>query len=147
MVCDKNSKPRLKNLQLSEEVMRGLSQANVSFLCHPQLLQSLISSSHSVEDHTEGIPRFAALQNSNDSFSMFRRFGPDATRILINKEIELGQLTTKLHELDEADYADEANKRWRLSSAQHGEGFDPEQHLLVQKIEVKLGEYCEWNSY
>jgi hypothetical protein len=78
---------------------------------------------------------------------MFRRFGPDATRILINKEVELGQLTAKLHKLDEADYADKANKRWRLSSTQYWEGLDPEQHLLLQKIEVKLGEYCERNSY
>jgi hypothetical protein len=77
---------------------------------------------------------------------MFRRFGPDATRILINKEIELGQLTAELHELDKAYYADELNKRWRLSSIEYWEGLDPAQRLLLQKIEVKLGEYCEWSS-
>jgi len=77
---------------------------------------------------------------------MFRRFGPDATRILINKEIELGQLTAELHELDKAYYADELDKRWRLSSVEYWEGLDPAQHLLLKKIEVKLGEYCEWSS-
>jgi len=97
-----------------------------------------------LEDHVRGIPRFAALQNSNDSFSMFRRFGPVATRILINKEIELGQLTAELHELDEAYYADEANKRWRLSSVEYWEGLDPAQRLLLQKIEIKLGEYYDF---
>ena len=78
---------------------------------------------------------------------MFRRFASDATRILINKEIELDRLTAELHEIDEAYYADEANKRWRLSSVEYWEGLDPAQHLLLQNIEVKLREYCEWSSY
>ena len=76
---------------------------------------------------------------------MFRRFAPEATRILINKEIELDRLTAELHEVDKTYYADKANKRWRLSSVEYWEGLDPAQHLLLQNIEVKLREYCEWS--
>jgi len=76
---------------------------------------------------------------------MFRRFGPEATRILINKEIELAELTAELRETDKAYFADKTDKQWRLFSAKYWEGLDPKQHVLLQKIEVKLGEYCEWN--
>jgi hypothetical protein len=56
-----------------------------------------------LRDHVAGLPRLAALQDSNNSFCIFRKFGPVAVRILVGKEIELEQLVTRLNELDEED--------------------------------------------
>ena len=93
------------------------------------------------EDHVDGLPRFAALQDSNDSFCIFRRFGPAATRILVGKEIELDQLMTKLNKLDNEDKENPA-MRYRLKSVDFYDGCDPEQRKLLDELEVKLKDYC-----
>jgi len=97
-----------------------------------------------VEDHVRGIPRFAALLNSNDSFCIFRKFGDQATRILLIKEIELCQLATKLDEINKAD-AEDKMLEYRLTTIEHDKSWDPAQQDLLDKIEVKLAAYCEQN--
>lgn len=93
------------------------------------------------KDHVDGLPRFAALQDSNDSFCIFRRFGPAAARILVGKEIELDQIMTKLNKLDNEDNENPAT-RYRLRSIDFYDGCDPEQMKLMQELEVKLKDYC-----
>ena len=97
-----------------------------------------------VEDHVAGTPRFAALLNSNDSFCIFRKFGDEGARILLRKEIELCQLATKLDELNKTDF--EGSLKYRLTTFDHDESWDPAQQELLDKIEVKLDAYCELNK-
>ncbi|KAH6710665.1 hypothetical protein BKA61DRAFT_100345 [Leptodontidium sp. MPI-SDFR-AT-0119] len=96
-----------------------------------------------LEDHEQGIPRFAAFQNSNDSFCIFRRFGDAATRILEIKQVELWTLITKLQDLDRKDAADDS-MRYRLTSIEYHEKWDPTQKDLLETIEEKLTTYYKF---
>lgn len=93
------------------------------------------------EDYVPGLPRLAALQDSNDSVCIFRRFGDLSVRLLIAKEIELEQLASKLKKLDREDDENPA-MRWRLKSVDFYEGCDPTQRNLLREIEQKINEYC-----
>lgn len=95
-----------------------------------------------VETHVKGIPRFAAFQNSNDSFAIIRKFGDQTFRLLIMKEIELCQITEKLQALDEKDEADES-KQYRLTSIENDANWDQTQKNLLQEYEEKVSSYCE----
>lgn len=95
------------------------------------------------KDYVPGLPRLAALQDSNDSICIFRRFGDVAARLLLIKEIELEQLVLKLRKLDDEDNEDPA-MRWRLKSVDYPKGCDPTQRKLLQEIEQKMNEYCEF---
>ncbi|KAE9380009.1 hypothetical protein N431DRAFT_325452 [Stipitochalara longipes BDJ] len=95
------------------------------------------------KDHVAGLPRLAALQDSNDSFCIFRKFGPVAVRILVGKEIELEQLVTRLNELDEKD-SKNPETSYRLKSIDFYEGCDPEQKDLMEKIEDRLKDYYDF---
>lgn len=95
-----------------------------------------------VETHVEGIPRFAAFQNSNDSFSIIRKFGDQTFRLLIMKEIEICQITEKLQALDKEDEADDS-KQYRLTSIENDASWDQTQRELLQEYEEKVLSYCE----
>ncbi|KAE8441488.1 hypothetical protein EG329_004912 [Mollisiaceae sp. DMI_Dod_QoI] len=93
-----------------------------------------------VEDSAPHMPRLAALQDSNESFCIFRRFGPSASRILLVKELELDQITKKLDALDHADN-ENPDRRYRLKGIEHHDGWPDEQQNLLQELEVKLNVY------
>jgi hypothetical protein len=96
-----------------------------------------------VEDEVVGIPRFAAFQNSNDSFCIFRKFGLETTRLLYHRESELDKLSAKIHELDLKDAANPA-MRYRLISAEHEEWYpDKAQKELLDEYQQKIGAYCQ----
>lgn len=88
-----------------------------------------------------GIPRLAYIQDSDDSFSFGRRFGRLATRIMINKQIEL---QTMEEELDKLDLTDEQTEslRYRLHSIDDREP-DSEKSKLLETLEKKMDKYCE----
>jgi hypothetical protein len=94
------------------------------------------------KDNVEGIPRLSALLDSNDSFCMFRRFGDEAARILLAKEIELDQLVQELRRLDKSDEAS-SDLDYRLHSVEYKDTWEPTQKILLDKIEEKLDKYCE----
>lgn len=98
------------------------------------------------KDHVAGLPRLAALLDSNDSFCIFRKFGPVAVRILIEKEIELDQLITRLNILDKED-SKNPETSYRLKSIDFYEGCDPEQKTLKEEIELKIKDYCLINIF
>ncbi|PVH80178.1 hypothetical protein DL98DRAFT_654972 [Cadophora sp. DSE1049] len=111
---------------------------------HPKYDRGYDRIRHSkLEDNEQGIPRFAAFQNSNDSFCIFRRFGDVATRILETKQIELWALITELRDLDKKDAADES-MRYRLSSVEYNEKWDSKQKDLLDTIEEKLTVYYKF---
>lgn len=92
-------------------------------------------------DFAPGIPRLAKLQDSNDNFSMFRRFSADAARILVHEQIEIDQLSKTLHELDSTDAKDDV-LRFRLNTIEKYKGWNPEQKMLLAKQKDKIGAYC-----
>lgn len=94
-----------------------------------------------VETHVSGIPRLAAFQNSSDNISIIRKFGDQTFRLLIIKEIELCQLTERLHILDKKDEADDSMK-YRLTSIEHDDTWDQSQKKLLQEYEDKVLSYC-----
>lgn len=95
-----------------------------------------------LEDHVDGTPRFAALLNSNDSFCIFRRFGDEAARLLLRREIELCQLATKLDELNKTDR--EGLLKWRLTTFDRDDDCTPAQSELMDKMEMKLLAYYDF---
>ncbi|KAE9380003.1 hypothetical protein N431DRAFT_323543, partial [Stipitochalara longipes BDJ] len=97
-----------------------------------------------VEDYNRGTAQFAHLLNSNDSFCIYRKFGNEAARLLLRKELELYDLATKLDELNKTDA--EGDLEWRLTTLEHHEKWDPVQHNLLNDIEVKLIAYCEFKN-
>jgi hypothetical protein len=92
-------------------------------------------------DYVDGLPRLAALQDSNPSFCIFRKFGAVAVRILLGKEIELEQLVTRLDKLDRDDIENPENS-YRLKSIDFYDGCDPEQRELMEEIEARFKDYC-----
>lgn len=95
-----------------------------------------------VEDSAPYVPRLAALQDSNESFCIFRRFGRAASRILLIKEIELDQILEKLDALDHDD-SEKPEKKYRLKGIEHREGWDDEQQKLLLEMEEKLNIYYD----
>lgn len=93
------------------------------------------------KDYVDGLPRLAALQDSNPSFCIFRRFGAVAVRIILGKQIELEQLVARLNKLDKEDNENPENS-YRLKSIDFYDGCDPEQRELMEEIEAKFKDYC-----
>jgi len=95
-----------------------------------------------LEDRVPGIPRLASLQDSNDGFCIHRRYGDIVARILINKQIAIEQVRTRLHELDEKDMED-PDLRYRLKSIVHHDNCNPEQQALLEELEEKINKYYD----
>jgi hypothetical protein len=98
-----------------------------------------------VEDFERGTAQLGHLLNSNDSFCIYRKYGDEAARVLLRKEIELCNLATKLDELNKTDAEGDLN--WRLTTFEHDESWDPVQHKLLNDIEAKLNAYCEFDKW
>ena len=94
-----------------------------------------------VGNYAPGIPRLAGLMNSDISFTMFRGFRHLAIRRLLEREIELDALESKLLELDRSDAANTAME-YRLHTVEHCETWDREKRDIQQEIDVKLSDYC-----
>ncbi|PQE07213.1 Peptidase C14 caspase domain protein [Rutstroemia sp. NJR-2017a BVV2] len=77
-----------------------------------------------VHDFPEGLPRLAALMNSNDSFALCRRFGRLSDRLLLHLQVKLTDLEK---ELDEIDKADEEHPRLKFRNYGY-EGFEEDKH-------------------
>ncbi|KAH8684303.1 hypothetical protein BGZ60DRAFT_523527 [Tricladium varicosporioides] len=102
-----------------------------------------VKGQHLENDFAPGIPRLAKLQDSNDSLSMFRRFSPDAARLLIHEQIEIEQISKKLHQLDSTDAKDDV-LRYRLNSIEEYKGWNPEQKVLMEDMKKKLDAYWDF---
>ncbi|KUJ23408.1 uncharacterized protein LY89DRAFT_713875 [Mollisia scopiformis] len=94
-----------------------------------------------VHDYPLGTPRLAAFMNSSDHNAVYRRFGRLSARLLVQLEVELTGLETKLDELDRKDAADKVMKK-RLRGYEI-EGDDGAQTELLKEIQEKLSQYFE----
>lgn len=96
-----------------------------------------------VDEYPEGYPQFAALLCSDDSFTIFRRFGRLTSRILIHSQNELTELEKELDRRDVDDAAD-ATLEPRLRGYEGFQADDNAQRELIHKIRPKLSEYCDY---
>lgn len=92
-----------------------------------------------VETFALGIPQLACLLDSNDSFSMFRMFGRQITRILVHKMLEICEIGKALDALDHEDSTNE--KEYRLRTIEHHPTWDTKQKELLDRLEEKLHKY------
>ena len=88
-----------------------------------------------VEDYPDGYPRLAAVMNSDNDYSMFRRFGTLHMRNLLHLQVEISVLEQKLKDLDNEETS------WNLRSHLQAGDSDPRTELL-HVTTSKLKDYC-----
>jgi hypothetical protein len=95
-----------------------------------------------VEDHPNGLPRLASFLASDENFSIFRSFKLETTRLLLIKQVEIHLIAKELQKLDISDAENPAIK-YRLSTVEHYDGWDPALVELLQRYEDKIKAYCK----
>lgn len=92
-----------------------------------------------IDSHPEGYPQLAAFINSDENFSMCRRFGFLHQRVLLYRQDELRDLEDQLIRLDDEDKDDapKALKSRKLDDVREGSY----RKGLIQQIDDKLKEY------
>ncbi|KAL9120681.1 MAG: hypothetical protein Q9187_002766 [Circinaria calcarea] len=99
-----------------------------------------------LENHALGYPKLAAYFDSDDQFSVYRRFGYLHSRLLLYKQDELRELEDDLQNLDDLDFnGDRATQRC-LKSREEDDGREERPHVearksLFSRIEKKALEY------
>ena len=98
---------------------------------------------NSVDDHPEGYPQLAAFINSDENFTIARKYGYLRTRVLLYRQDELSVLEKKLIALDDDDK--ENGRQLALRSRKNDEETDKDpvysRKALMQRIDDKLKEY------
>jgi hypothetical protein len=92
-----------------------------------------------LDDRPLGYPRLAALENSDSSFGIYRRFGYLHNRLLLHRQAEIVALEEELDKLDDTD--DQNPDCFRLTSIEFREGDSTEQKDLLDNLETKLKSY------
>lgn len=98
-----------------------------------------------VKDSPRGYPRMAAFLDSDDCFSVYRRFGFLHARLLLHKQDELRVLEEDLRDMDDRDAGKKATKDFLMSRAKDDLRRDLPENLkrktLLAEIEKKTLEY------
>ena len=105
------------------------------------LIWSLTNTCYATDEkYPQGWPRLASFLDGCSNFSIFRRFGHCATRILVSYTAKITMLEKQLHELDRTDALPDG-KRYRLRNLEIGP--DTFKEDLVASIESHLRKYCK----
>lgn len=95
----------------------------------------------SVEDYTDGFPRFAAWMNCDVNFLLARRYGWLHNRVLMFRQSELNELEEELDELD-LGLKDSVDSDALVDHQSFAEGdAGVIRKRLIQRIDEKLVEY------
>lgn len=86
-----------------------------------------------VESVPRGYPRLAAFLDSDEAFSIFRRFGYVSSRLLLEKQDDMRRLEEELMRIDENDR--QTYSRWLVTREEEGR-----RDVLIQ-LEAKYHEY------
>ena len=86
-----------------------------------------------MEECPKGYPRLAAFLDSDDGFTIFRRFGYVQARLLLEKQDDMRRLENEMLEMDKKDHG---TKSQRLTTRDE----EPKRDLL-QRLETKYHEY------
>jgi len=94
-----------------------------------------------IDSHPEGYPQLAAFMNSDENFSICRRFGFLHQRVLLYRQDELRALEDRLIRLDDEDAEDDPKllKSRKLDDVKEGSL----RRGLIQEIDEKLEEYVK----
>lgn len=92
-----------------------------------------------VEDYPNGYPRLTAIMNSDNNFTMFRRFGTLHIRNLLHLQAELSVLEQELKDLDNAEALNLETSSNLYSHLQAGDSHPRTKLLYV--IRSKLKDY------
>ncbi|MCJ1236784.1 hypothetical protein MMC14_004766 [Varicellaria rhodocarpa] len=95
----------------------------------------------SYEKYPQGWPRLASFLDGCSNFSIFRRFGHCATRILVSYTAKITMLEKELHDLDGTDALPDG-KRYRLRNLEVGP--DTIKEDLIASIESHLRKYYKF---
>ena len=97
-----------------------------------------------MEKTPNGFPKLAALQSSEENFSIYRGFSYLHSRILLDLQDEITSLE---QELDDIDWDDHDEEPARLKSRDFdnnqpdGEGAPRSRRVILREIKAKLMEY------
>jgi hypothetical protein len=91
-----------------------------------------------VEHCPEGYPRLAAFLDSDEKFTLYRKFGFLQARILLNKQDELRELEKDLDRLDKVDQGKDPSL---LKSREKDTATNGRRKKLLYDIEEKFKEY------
>lgn len=100
-----------------------------------------------MEQYPIGYPQVSAVLNSDNCFSIFRRFGYLHSRLLIQRQDELRELEKHLADIDEQDWKGNDDTRECLQSRELDECRQPpplpgrSRQELIDKIEDKTLKY------
>lgn len=94
-----------------------------------------------VGSYRVGYPHWAAYQNSDPSFRIYKRFGTLRNRIILYRQQEIAQLEEELNRLDEEDH--QSNNGKTQSLLWDKEEVDSKRMKLIDQIEEKLKNYGE----
>ena len=93
-----------------------------------------------VNDHVKGYPSVAAFLDSDDGFSIYRRFGYLQSRILLQKQSELSILENQLHALELEILNDDED------ALCHQKLFGPNADKHCQLLESIESKYCSYGQ-
>jgi hypothetical protein len=94
-----------------------------------------------VSSYPLGYPKWAAYQNSDPTFRVYKRFGTLRNRLLLHRQHELAKLEEDLNILDEND-AKEKDTNGRIRSIKKDIGDSASRRSeLMDTIDVKLKRY------
>jgi hypothetical protein len=96
-----------------------------------------------INDYSKGYPNVAAFLDSDDGFTIFRRFGYLQSRLLLNKQEDLRYAEQRLQELETEMI--KQNKDRLCFRETFGPDGDEHQKLL-EDIEQKFCSYCKFDS-
>lgn len=94
-----------------------------------------------VHHHPQGYPQLACFMNSNNDWTIFRRFSYLSTRVLNHLEVELTDIEKELDAIDRNDAADPIRKR-RLRGFESTK-WDNAHLEVLARCRTKLCEYNE----
>lgn len=92
-----------------------------------------------MDDYQIGYPRWAAFQNSDPTFRVYKRFGTLRNRLLLYRQFELWELEEELRSLDEKDH--QLNNFKTRSLMIDGADTESKRVKLMDQIETKLKQY------
>lgn len=97
-----------------------------------------------VDSYPRGYPEFAAWANSDQNFTVYRRFGTLRSRLILHRQFELATLEKKLLELDKRD---EQTNRYRITSLKDDRNdHKSARTVLIDDIDRRLEHYGELQS-
>ncbi|KAF2681051.1 hypothetical protein K458DRAFT_85685 [Lentithecium fluviatile CBS 122367] len=94
-----------------------------------------------VSSYPLGYPSWAAYQNSDPTFRIYKRFGTLRNRVLLYRQQELAKLEERLNELDEEDDQDPTRNHRIRSLRRDQADTESTRMAIINEIDAKLKHY------